>query len=667
MYGTKFSNRLSKRSALALMACGLALSFLMALASHSHASWLQQLDDLFNDTVLVDMASQTPVSTATVVDIDEVSLEAVGQWPWPRYRIGALVEAIAAKQPAAIALDILLPEPDRSSIDSIQSTYKHDFNLDLAITGAPAGLRDNDGYLGHILAQSRSVGSEYLYFDRPTKSEVAPSHVLEVTGDTDLLALHEASGILRNTFKISSQTEVAGFINTHPDRDGRLRRLPLLIKYDGLIHASLALAALMRSLDVDSVRIDSDRDGPLLHVGGHAIPIDRYGEALLRLKGKSLLYPSVSAVDVLNGSVPDAALRGKIVFLGSTATGLNDLHNTASDPQFPGLMIQAAMVDGMATDQFIRVPEWLDILNFAECLITGALVSALFIRAERVSLVVLGSAAITTFLLGLALLLFSRGNLLAPPGPALVVVALLFVTFTIYRFAAEKRHAYLWFKKLENARQVTIESMAAVAETRDPETGAHIKRTQHYVRAIADQLRSSGHYTHILTPEYINLLFISAPLHDVGKVGVPDHILLKPGKLDEDELVIMRRHAEFGRSIILNTAQLIEGDNYLAIAGEIAATHHEKWDGTGYPVGLAGQDIPLSGRIMSVADIYDALISRRCYKDPMPHADATRFMQEASGKIFDPVILQAFFQIEGAIMAIAARYRDDSELVLGDR
>jgi adenylate cyclase len=330
-------------------------------------------------------------------------------------------------------------------------------------------------------------------------------------------------------------------------------------------------------------------------------------------------------------------------------------------------MIQAAMVDGMATDQFIRVPEWLDILNFAECLITGALVSALFIRAERVSLVVLGSAAITTFLLGLALLLFSRGNLLAPPGPALVVVALLFVTFTIYRFAAEKRHAYLWFKKLENARQVTIESMAAVAETRDPETGAHIKRTQHYVRAIADQLRSSGHYTHILTPEYINLLFISAPLHDVGKVGVPDHILLKPGKLDEDELVIMRRHAEFGRSIILNTAQLIEGDNYLAIAGEIAATHHEKWDGTGYPVGLAGQDIPLSGRIMSVADIYDALISRRCYKDPMPHADATRFMQEASGKIFDPVILQAFFQIEGAIMAIAARYRDDSELVLGDR
>jgi adenylate cyclase len=282
-------------------------------------------------------------------------------------------------------------------------------------------------------------------------------------------------------------------------------------------------------------------------------------------------------------------------------------------------------------------------------------------------LVVLGSAAITTFLLGLALLLFSRGNLLAPPGPALVVVALLFVTFTIYRFAAEKRHAYLWFKKLENARQVTIESMAAVAETRDPETGAHIKRTQHYVRAIADQLRSSGHYTHILTPEYINLLFISAPLHDVGKVGVPDHILLKPGKLDEDELVIMRRHAEFGRSIILNTAQLIEGDNYLAIAGEIAATHHEKWDGTGYPVGLAGQDIPLSGRIMSVADIYDALISRRCYKDPMPHADATRFMQEASGKIFDPVILQAFFQIEGAIMAIAARYRDDSELVLGDR
>ena len=202
-----------------------------------------------------------------------------------------------------------------------------------------------------------------------------------------------------------------------------------------------------------------------------------------------------------------------------------------------------------------------------------------------------------------------------------------------------------------------MESMAAVAETRDPETGAHLKRTQHYVKAIAEHLRSTGHYKDILTQEYIELLFISAPLHDLGKVGVPDHILLKPGKLTDEEFVLMKRHAEFGKSIISNTARLVEGDNFLNIAAEIAATHHEKWDGTGYPLGLAGQSIPLAGRIMAIADIYDALISRRCYKEPFPHETATRIMRELVGT-FDPVVLEAFFAIEETVKEIAARYAD---------
>ena len=164
-----------------------------------------------------------------------------------------------------------------------------------------------------------------------------------------------------------------------------------------------------------------------------------------------------------------------------------------------------------------------------------------------------------------------------------------------------------------------------------------------------------------MTKEYIELLFISAPLHDIGKVGVPDHILLKPGKLTPPELEVMKQHAEFGRKIIFSSAQRIEGDNFLIVAGEIAATHHEKWDGTGYPLGLAGQDIPLSGRIMAVADIYDALISRRCYKEPFPHEMATNLMREARGTIFDPMILDAFFSIEDTIKEIAAQYSDEAE------
>ena len=160
---------------------------------------------------------------------------------------------------------------------------------------------------------------------------------------------------------------------------------------------------------------------------------------------------------------------------------------------------------------------------------------------------------------------------------------------------------------LANARQLVMESMAAVAETRHPETGAHIRRTQNYVRAIAEKLRCDGHYTEILTHEFIDLLFVSAPLHDIGKVGIPDSILLKSDRLTPPEFELMKKHAEYGRNIICSAAQRIEGDNFLSLAGEIALTHHEMWDGSGYPLGLAGQKIPLSGRIMIVADVYDAL------------------------------------------------------------
>lgn len=150
-------------------------------------------------------------------------------------------------------------------------------------------------------------------------------------------------------------------------------------------------------------------------------------------------------------------------------------------------------------------------------------------------------------------------------------------------------------------------------------------------------------------------------------MGVPDHILLKPGPLTEAEFELMKKHAEYGRDIIYSTAQKIEGDNFLVIAGEIASSHHERWDGSGYPHGLAGHDIPLSGRIMAVADVYDALISRRCYKAPFPHGLAMEMMQAERGRIFDPAILDVFFSIEDTILGIAARYQDANEVVMGDR
>ena len=276
----------------------------------------------------------------------------------------------------------------------------------------------------------------------------------------------------------------------------------------------------------------------------------------------------------------------------------------------------------------------------------------------------LGTTALTGILLLISIYFFQSSGIFISPGAPILATVVVFTLFVVTRFAIEKRHAYVWFSELANARQVIMESMAAVAETRDPETGAHIKRTQHYVKLIAEKLRDTGNYSDILTQEFIDLLFASAPLHDIGKVGVPDRILLKQGKLTEVEFELMKKHAEYGKNIILSTAKKIEGDNFLIIAGEIASTHHEKWDGTGYPLGLAGHDIPLSGRIMAVADVYDALINRRCYKPPFPHEESIRIMREARGKIFDPVVLDAFFSIEEKIQETALRYHDEGERAL---
>jgi len=184
-------------------------------------------------------------------------------------------------------------------------------------------------------------------------------------------------------------------------------------------------------------------------------------------------------------------------------------------------------------------------------------------------------------------------------------------------------------KQISTVQDVTILAMASLAETRDNETGNHIRRTQHYVRALALELRKLPKFASSLDDTTVELLFKSAPLHDIGKVGIPDAILLKPGKLTPEEFEVMKTHAALGRDAIVAAEQLLdEPVSFLQYAREIAYCHQEKWDGSGYPEGLAQEQIPLSARLMAVADVYDALISRRVYKPPFPHAQAVAIIRE---------------------------------------
>jgi len=655
------SARLSRRPALLFLLAAVLLALAIGLAGLRNLAPVAPLDRLVLDQLLAQTASQTPARNTVVVDIDEVSLSAVGQWPWPRYRVATLIEQIAAAHPAAIALDILFPEADRTSLADIRQTFKRDFGVDVSFDGVPEGLLDNDGYLAQQMARAGVIGARYFYFDHFNRNDRPVRPGAGFDGRLDLLSLERAPGVLDNVDAIAAQTRASGFINSRVDADGVLRRLPLLIEHDGVVQASLALAATMHALGTSVGHVESERDGLSIRVGAHRIPIDQAGNALLRFNGPSQRYISISAVDVLNGKVRAQDLRGKIVFIGSSAVGLNDVRATAVERDFPGLKIQSVLAQNILDDNTVRLPTWGGSAALLSGLLIALSLSALFVSGRGLLPVAAIGAATAALLVALAAMVLIRSGVFIPVGaPLLVLGSWLAMAFAV-RFVFNQRRAQRYRRQLENARQVTIESMAAVAETRDPDTGAHIKRTQHYVRAIARQLQRSGHYTQILRGDYIELLFLSAPLHDIGKVGVPDHILLKPGPLTPEELKTMRLHPEFGRRIICSTAERIEGDNFLTIAGEIAATHHEKWDGTGYPAGLRGQDIPLSGRIMAVADIYDALISRRCYKDPFPHARARTLMAELRETTFDPVVLDAFFAIEPEILRIADRFRDEAE------
>lgn len=208
---------------------------------------------------------------------------------------------------------------------------------------------------------------------------------------------------------------------------------------------------------------------------------------------------------------------------------------------------------------------------------------------------------------------------------------------------------------------MALRQMAFLAEACDPETGKHIRRTQYYVHALAVQLRENPIFVEWLSAEYVDDLFASAPLHDIGKLKISNDILLKPGKLTVAEFEVMKTHTTLGKNLILCVEQQLNLPfDTFRTAKEIAHSHQEKWNGSGYPQGLHGTQIPLSARIMAVADVYDALTSPRVYKRGFSHDEALNIIRAARGQHFDPHMVDAFLVIEKEFAAVAERYADKS-------
>jgi len=596
-----------------------------------------------------------------IVDIDEKSLSAVGQWPWPRYVLARLITELGMARPMAIGMDIIMAEPDRTALKSIRSQFQKDFGLSVGFTGVPAGLEDNDAYLAQTLKANGVVGARYFYFDHYNKQPVAVSAAITVEDPLHLLTLNQAAGVLANTQKIEAALPATGYINNRYDSDGLLRQTPVLMSFQDQIFTHLSVTTLLKAHGISKARIIKGGLGPVLKAGRFEIPVTADGFVNLRFNSGGGSHRYMSALDILNQDFNPSDIQDKVVFIGSSSVGLNDIHPTLMDPHFPGVEIQGVVLSAIFQDRQIIRPQWSATLVFWVCCLTGSIMTCLFLYGSAPGMLAMTSVAWCGLIIVASLALFARSSVFISPGLPVMSTIILFVLTTFGRFVWARRSLLVWFQKLAKSQQLTMEVLVSIMETRDPETGEHITRTQEYARALADHLKQEKRFPETLNDAYIELLYHSVPLHDIGKVGVPDNILMKPDRLTDEEFELMKLHAPYGRDALERAVRKNQGDNYLKLAAEIAGSHHERWDGKGYPDGLSGEEIPLSGRIMAICDVYDALISRRCYKPPFPHEKSMNIIKEGRGTQFDPRIVDGFVAIELQVCAIADKLRDPIE------
>jgi adenylate cyclase len=624
---------------------GLVPTLLTAVLSLSRPSFLSYLEYSVYDIVLRATRTSPPSDRIVIVDIDDRSLSTIGQWPWRRDVVGRLISRLRDLGASTVALDIIFAESDR-----------HEGTI--AVT---------DASLAETLSSGRVILGYALTFDGPPET---PSECVQHPLGLPIIRRGEdpadepffrATGAICNLASLTQAAPASGFLNAAPDPDGRLRRVPLLIQYNDRVYPALALAAVntvtnTRDIALRVVNVNTSS----LMLDTREVPLDGKSNLLLRYRGEKRTFPYISAADVLNGRAQPAAFKDKIVFVGTTALGTREVVSTPLDTLFAGVEVQATVADNLLQQDYLRRPEHGVTLEMQAVLflcILGALL------VGRLGLA-WGAIAVGLFLAmvwaGAVWLLSNTGTFLSPLFPTIGLVFAL-AAMTVAKFTIERGRAEQAGQEKTTSQRLMVQALLSLTEVRDAETGKHSRRTQEYTRVLADQLSKNPRFTEYLTPTRIDLLASLAPLHDIGKVGVPDGILNKPGPLTPEELVEMRKHPVHGRDVILHAQQQVgvRDDAILSLAKDIVYTHHEKWDGTGYPEGLRGTEIPVAGRLMAIVDVWDAALTRRLYRKPLSAEEAVAFIAKGSGSHFDPDVIDAFLKVSPIFQSLSADADDD--------
>ena len=569
--------------------------------------------------------------------IDETSIAEIGQWPWRRDVVARLVDRLSGLGARVIAFDIILSEPDR-------------------LGGLPA-----DAGLATALEHKGVVTSYAFTFDTPSGNEAScelhPLPSVQVAASDRSLPLHDLfqpSGVVCSLAIFSRAAGASGFLNVSRDADGVVRRIPLLMEYDAELFPTLGLAAVRQLTGTRAITMRTIGGRLTLDLAGQTIPLDAHGRLLLPFRGAGRTFRTIGAADVLAGRVPAGAFANQIVFVGGTALGLSDPVATPFDTSYLGVDVHATVAEAILARRFIALPEYAALSDLGAAVATGLTVAGLII-AGGLLWGSIGTAAGCVLLWMLAAwALETQHTFFSPVFPMLSALISLAV-LTRARVIYERRRAETEKARREQAHRFIVQSLTSLTGTRDVNTGRHVRRTQGYTRVVASQLATVPRFHRTLTRQTIELMAILAPLHDIGKVGIPDAILNKPGPLTDDEYAHMRTHPELGYETIVNAEAFssVEDQEIIGLAKEMVLTHHEWWDGHGYPRGLAGDAIPIGGRVLAVVDVYDALVGSRSYRVPMAHAQAVAAIRAQRGTHFDPDVVDAFVAVEHEIEALS--------------
>jgi adenylate cyclase len=610
------------------------------------------------DSVLRRAATNPPGPQVVIVDIDERSLSAIGQWPWRRDVIGRMIARVRDLGAAAIALDMMFAEPDRQDQPAGARSARPD-------EGAAASVASQAGPTDVVFARDLHKGRVVLGYALTFDGNSRGSHdcVLHPVGltiaqrpeDTSETPFFRAAGAVCSLPALAQAAGASGFLNATPDRDGVMRRVPLLLELNGNVYPALALAAVMSAKRTPGIALRvANVNTSALSLGDTVAPLDGKSNLLVRYRGGRRTFPYVSAADVLDGRVPADTFRNKLAFVGATALGTREVVATPFDTQFAGVEVQATIADNLLQRDFIRRPASAPALEAAIALGLGLALVWIVGLAGLASGGLACAVGVALVWSGAAWLVSTRGIALSPLFPSVSLAGSL-AAMIVASVVMERRHAASQQHEKTISQHLMIQALLSLTEARDEETGRHSRRTQRYAQLLAAQMAASPMFRDYLTPQRVELLARLAPLHDIGKVGIPDRLLNKPGNLTEDEFEEMKRHPTRGRDVIARAERDVGAadDAILGMAKEIVYTHHERWDGTGYPQGLRGAQIPVAGRLMALVDVYDALVSKRVYRPALPQDEAIKIIEAGRGTQFDPAVVDAFLEVAGAFSRIA--------------